>query len=342
MKTHLNKTIKHIGLLSLCHMAVDFLCAFSLYHTFKESYNAFLIYNFCAFALQMPLGLLLDKWCLYTKKEILPGKIFVLAGIICTIVGSYISYIILGIGNALFHVGGGVITINEDNNTKLNGKGLGVFVAPGAIGLFLGSIFYSNNYYSVIQMIVAISLLFIGILLMIDKYELELIEKINENNSNLISIIVGCFLVVILRSLTSMAISFPWRKGFLISFLSVIFLAFGKTLGGFIQASIGMKKTTIITLSIAAIAYAFGNNIIFGLIALLFFNMTMPLTLYLLSKNMENTPGFAFGILTFGLFLGYLPILYGYLGNLNPIYGAITSLLSLAILYFAIMQSEKK
>ena len=95
MQAHLRKTIKHIGLLSLCHMGIDFLCAFSLYHTFKDSYETFLLYNFCAFALQMPLGLILDKWCISKGKEILPGKIFVFLGIICTIVGSYLSYIIL-------------------------------------------------------------------------------------------------------------------------------------------------------------------------------------------------------------------------------------------------------
>jgi FSR family fosmidomycin resistance protein-like MFS transporter len=38
--------------------------------------------------------------------------------------------------------------------------------------------------------------------------------------------------------------------------------------------------------------------------------MSMPSTLYLLGKHMPDMLGFSFGLLTFGLFLGFLPV-YG-------------------------------
>ena len=47
------------------HFFVDFCCAFFLLGMLLESENLyyyFLIYNFCAFALQMPFGLLADRW----------------------------------------------------------------------------------------------------------------------------------------------------------------------------------------------------------------------------------------------------------------------------------------
>ena len=51
---------------------------------------------------------------------------------------------------------------------------------------------------------------------------------------------------------------------------------------------------------------------IFGVMGLFFFNMTMPITLYLAADILERYRGFAFGILTFAIFIGYLPAYFGY------------------------------
>ena len=332
-------------LLSLCHMGIDFLCAFSLYHSFSERYEAFLLYNFCAFALQMPFGILIDIWSNRCKKTIRPGMLFMLGGVLLTIIGSFVSNIILGIGNALFHVGGGVLTIHEDDDHDLNGKALGCFVAPGAIGLILGILYHSTDLYLIIQIIVSVVLGLVSLFAYKKSEEKQLVikyRKFSFERKELLYIIVLCFVVVIIRSLTGMAIVFPWKKGNLITIISVIAVASGKTIGGFLSSKIGMEKTVMITLCISALAYLFGNSIYFGLVALLFFNMTMPITLYLLAMNMSDMPGFAFGILTFGLFLGYLPVHYGYLNDLSPyLFGVIASIVSLIILYLAIRLSSK-
>jgi FSR family fosmidomycin resistance protein-like MFS transporter len=58
---------------------------------------------------------------------------------------------------------------------------------------------------------------------------------------------------------------------------------------------------------------------------------------------MSAMPGLAFGILTFGLFLGYLPVFYGQLKGLSPSpFGAVSSLISLAVLYCAVSVSERR
>jgi len=44
---------------------------------------------------------------------------------------------------------------------------------------------------------------------------------------------------------------------------------------------------------------------------MLLFNMTMPVTLWAMAKIMPGAKGFAFGLLTFGLFLGFLPVYLG-------------------------------
>ena len=136
-----------IALLSLMHMGVDFLCAFALFGRFiGRCTDLFFLYNFCAFALQMPLGMLLDELTARSARKCFPSLLFTFAGVLLTSAGALLSPLVLGIGNALFHVGGGVLTIREDDHSGLDGQGLGVFVAPGAIGLALGMLLKGINY----------------------------------------------------------------------------------------------------------------------------------------------------------------------------------------------------
>ncbi|MBQ6559603.1 MAG: hypothetical protein IJL85_02110 [Erysipelotrichaceae bacterium] len=325
-------------------MGIDFLCAFSLYRCFTDRYEAFLLYNFCAFALQMPLGILLDFWSDRMKKNYLPGLLFTILGIVLTVAGSFLSPVILGIGNAFFHVGGGVITIHEDDDSGLNGRGLGTFVAPGAIGLILGILYYGSSLFETIRLIVSVILAVFGIALSMNRTEQEAVEQQPiEFDRDLLYLIIACFVVVIIRSLTGMAMSFSWKNGAFLTIVATLALASGKTAGGFLSARFGMKKTVIFSLLAAAIAYAFGQNLIGGLLVLFTFNMTMPLTLYLLVQKMRKLPGMAFGILTFGLFLGYLPVHYGFLKNVSPFpFGTIASIASLALLLIASDISEGK
>ena len=49
---------------SILHMFVDGVCALAMFGVFIPQENGYfymLLYNFCAFALQMPLGIILDE-----------------------------------------------------------------------------------------------------------------------------------------------------------------------------------------------------------------------------------------------------------------------------------------
>ena len=129
---------------SALHLLVDGMCALAMFGRLLPGGDrglSILVYNFCAFALQMPLGVALDALCVGKKgREADFPFLFVLAGVLCTMAGALLHPAVLGIGNALFHVGGGVGTIREDDRRSWRGRGLGVFVAPGALGLYLGTV----------------------------------------------------------------------------------------------------------------------------------------------------------------------------------------------------------
>ena len=335
MKKH---SIRIIGLMSILHFFVDFLCAYSLYnnvYSLKAIGSIALMYNFFAFALQLPLGIILDTLN-KNNSQYQASLYFGLLGALVTILGSFTNNLILGLGNAMFHVGGGVISIKEDDLSKFKGRGLGTFVAPGAIGLLFGKLLSNNNNYIILKVIVIV-IVFIISLLSINEFKNKVIKyKINNYQIDKKEMWIGivcCFLVVILRSLTGMSISYPWRDTTLKVIISVFALAFGKTAGGFLCASFGRKKTIITSLLLSSICFFLGDNIIFGLLSLFLFNMTMPITLYMLKEKMPQLEGCAFGILTFGLFLGYLPTYYNILRNLSPKYfGLIVSIISMFLL----------
>jgi FSR family fosmidomycin resistance protein-like MFS transporter len=297
-----------------------------------------LIYNFAAFALQMPIGLLADRW----------NRNGVCAAIGCGLIalaflfGDYaiLSVMIAGVGNGLFHVGGGIDVLNVSKDKPLL---LGIFVSPGAIGIYLGTMLGKQLTLSVF---VVVSVLFFIMLLLLF---LQYIEKRNFRSVNAllsfeglaspkVLIAIGSLLlVVILRSYIGMTSTFGWKSSAFWAMLYVGAVVFGKIGGGILAVFVGLKKTCILSLSLAAVFFLFSDHPALGIAAVFFFNMTMPLTLWAVAKLLAGSKGFSFGLLTFGLFLGFLPT---YL-ELKPLFSttigfAIAALLSLGLLLFGL------
>ena len=157
-----------------------------------------------------------------------------------------------------------------------------------------------------------------------------------EYNGKLFLLAAACFAVVVIRSLVGLAVSFPWKSIPLLGAIAVCAAAAGKCCGGFLAAGFGLQRTAAVSLLLAAVCYLFGETGIFGIAAIFLFNMSMPLTLYLLAKKLPHLPGFAFGLLTFGLFLGFLPVYWQMDPGLAPgILGAAGSAISCVVLIAA-------
>ena len=335
--------IKRIAILSIMHCMIDFLCAFAVYGIFRnpeDLFSVYLTYNFFAFALQMPLGIILDR--LRQKRPASFSKsapvCFTAAGIVLTLAGLFSHPAVLGLGNALFHTGGGVISIEEDDRHGYRGRGLGVFVAPGAIGLFLGAWVTGMSRLIIAGCAGALLAVLSVLLLRTSVPEEPLAAAAPSLSEDAVQTGVACLLVVILRGWIGLSVSMPWKTGFLTGLSAVLALASGKTAGGFLAADFGMKKTSVVSLAAAAVCYLFRASLPFGLLALFTFNMTMPITLYLLAKKMKGMEGFAFGLLTFGLFVGF--VLTHQKALVLPELGTAGSLLSMALLAFCLKEEK--
>ncbi len=329
---------------SVLHFLVDGICAYAMFGRFSAIENwhiNVLYYNFCAFALQMPLGVVLDGLNQRRKRQrCTPSFVFAVLGVFLTCIGAWTHPLVLGLGNALFHLGGGVGTIFEDERRQWHGRGLGVFVAPGALGLYLGTQLAKSGMsggpgWLIGAFIVAV----MGIVWCMKGLGKDVVDtpKSVEWTWGKESLLMagGCLLVVTLRSYIGMAVGFPWKSNFFAGTLAVFAVVFGKVAGGFAAAKAGVGRMVVVSLLLSSLCYLFSENMLMGVCALFLFNMTMPITLYLLVRRFRGLEGFSFGLLTFGLFVGFLPVYLGVSISLDgPIIGCVGSLLSFGILWF--------
>lgn len=332
-----------VGIYSLVHFIVDLACAILVGNLITQRmgvgsnlFIAILIYNFFAFAIQLPIGIILDK----INKNAICSAIGCLLVAIGFGVANFeiISCLIAGMGNAMFHVSGGIDVLNiSDKKATLSG----FFVSTGAMAIFLGGKSASigfDKYYIVILTLLISAVLLIWLYTQIKnkvKNEKIIIPHINKTEV----IAITCLIItVIIRGYVGLILVFEWKSNFLLALISIFAVVFGKMLGGIIGDKIGFIKISLISLIVSAILFIFAfNNSILGILAILFFNMTMPITLTALSNILFNNKGMAFGLLTVSLFIGAVPVFFGYKDVIFSQVGlCIATLISAIVLYIGI------
>lgn len=288
----------------------------------------------------MPFGILVDR---FNRNALIAASGCIL------VAASYMLWqfpiavaIVAGIGNSLFHVGGGVDIMNLSH--EKSGM-LGVFVSPGALGLYFGMILGRGS--ATLAPLIAGSAIVAAVAILITKK--KAVESYVPNapfsiepqaDRCVILALVLLFVVVILRSYFGLTMSFPWKQEGYLALILVIGVVLGKTAGGFLRDKSGAQPTSIVSLGLAAVLFCFSNNPISGITAVFLFNMTMPITLWAMGRIMPGAKGFSFGLLTFALFLGYLPFFYGATPTgSTPLFYAIGAVISLALLFMALRRA---
>lgn len=301
---------------SLTHFAVDFACGgLMLLAAGGDSrwYIWMLLYNFCAFGLQLPLGIFADG---FNRNGWIAaaGCGGIIVGIFAAMGGFTGPAVVLsGVGNAAFHVGGGIDVLNGSLGRAAP---LGVFVAPGAMGIFLGM---SLGGQGRISLGFLAALLAAAGLLLVWRLRREGIWRQSENEPFSLGKISRrkalaacfCMLAVVLRSYLGMYQNFPWKQELAGSALLIaISVVLGKLAGGILADLRGFRWAAWVSMSAAALLFLFCHFPAAGLMAVLLWNMSMPLTLWRMAELFPGAKGFSFGCLTFGLFLGFfLPYL---------------------------------
>lgn len=326
---------------SAAHFFVDLACAFLIFrYVFRTPADSSLIvcYNFCAFALQMPLGVLLDRF----------GKEHACASAGCLMIALAYALgtgslglpasIVAGVGNALFHIGGGVFVLNEYKGSR----GAGIFVSPGAVGLCLGTVLGNSTFpsvFPVISMVICAALIIFVSSKNMAVSERKEFDVPREPKIWLAGVLM--LVVVILRSFGGFAVTFGWKSGTVMLIAASAAAALGKAMGGFLADKAGYIRASVISLSAAAVLYIFGDNFLPGLAAITLFNMTMPITLCAAADFFSKSRGFSFGLLTFGLYIGFVPFASGMKNNMPFYVMSAVCIVSMILLVFGINTGRK-
>lgn len=285
-----------------------------------------LIYNFCAFAMQMPIGVIADK----TAKS----HSFAFVGIFLVCAAFFMlkhpvaAIVACGVGNGFFHIGGGIGVIQASE-----GKGglLGVFVSPGAFGVYFGTQSGQKELLLALPIIIALLAASMPILTLAKKNTKPEIKPSSHSLDSLWP--VACiFLVVLMRSWMGLSFNYPWKKIGCWGAAVVSAVVAGKAAGGFASDYNGPTKASLASLGGAAVLFSFSHVPVIGVASMFFFNMTMPISLWALAKLFDGADGFAFGMLAFALFLGYLPPYLSINLEGNIVY-SLACALSLALLW---------
>ena len=324
--------VQKTALLSVVHAAVDLSCAALFFSVLQgdELWLGMVLYNACAFLFQLPMGVLADKL----------NRNMLFAAIGCALVAlafglrsvPILAMIVAGLGNGAFHVGGGIEVLN---GSETKAGPLGVFVSPGAIGLYLGRVF-SAQMLSLPWLLPAILLLLGAAILLLGKPEF----KEGSHNAELsfetpkggLALLLLLFFVVVLRSFMSTTAAFS--TGDLLSgmqpvwagLIPVLCLAGGKAAGGFVADRWKPIPTAIGSLGLCALLLFFPLHPALALCALFLFNMSMPLTLFQSARLLKGAKGTAFGLLTAALFMGVVPFFLGaQIPASNILFGALAA-----------------
>ena len=298
-----------IAVYGLAHAAVDAACAFAVFSLLSASRfdlavfsSLVILYNILAFGLQAPLGLAVDRWRL--------GRASAMAGVLLTAAALFAGFsplllvVVAGIGNALFHIGGGSVILSLAPGRA---GPAGLYVAPGALGVLAGTLAGKGAYPA--AGILAIILLVACIVFMRLKQKQPAVYRPAPFSPNIFALFLLLLLLSIaIRSFVGFAVVFSWKSNAVLLWVLTLSIIAGKGLGGLIADKFGWMKVSAASLVLSAPILAFGSSIpSLGLAGIFLFNITMPVTLAAIYRLFPSRPAFAFGIACMALLAGAMP-----------------------------------
>ena len=287
---------------SLSHLLVDALCAATLFGPVVAGGGDYaslsLVYNTLAFATQCLVGLGADR----IRKHRLGAGLSMLTVVLgfALPLPPVLRVVLVGLGNSVFHVAAGADVLERSG-----GKAgpLGIFVAPGTVGLTLGILWPGLGWI----LAILLGLAAIGELLAIRRGQNEAAPEAQAENGQT-PILLLCSLLtlaVAVRAIGGTAAVFPWKTGTVATLVMTFCVFLGKTGGGLLCDRLGPGKTALFSLPVSAILIAFcAAWPLPSLAGQLLLNLTMPVTLWLLYRLTPDQPGFAFGVAASALWPG--------------------------------------
>lgn len=301
---------------SLTHGLIDLASSLVVYNAAivhglppEKAVSYTLAYSLIAFALQPVAGFIIDI-AKRARSATLFGIVVTLAGVVLMHVDALSSIVVVGMGNALFHVGAGgqILSRYRDQATSV-----GIFVGPGAIGLSIGIWFGNRGLFPLWPLVIGLmgACLALAVLPGLKAIPLATQNAAPKRLTIRLFAVLLLFAAILIRG-------FVGRTGFsglpseaLITIGLGVSACVGKMAGGAIADRFGWGRTAIVALLFASIGLIFvHDNICLAFATMMLFQMTMPITLAATSAALPGKPAFAFGLASLALVTGTLPAFF--------------------------------
>lgn len=317
---------------AVAHFAVDGLCASCIFGSENGTMFIYLVlYNTLAFSTQSFVGMIQDR----TKKI----SLWAAASVLLIVLGwglpvhQAVRTVLIGLGNSAFHVAGGIFTLESSSKAWP----LGVFVAPGALGLTLGTLFPKTGIaFAVILVVYACAVVPLS-RIHVPVATKPLFDSHKDNGDILFSTVLLTAAVAV-RAIGGSIVKFSWKQGALLTVLMTVFVVAGKMCGGLICDKLGPMKTALLSIIPSCVLIPFLSSYIMpSLLGQFAINLTMPVTLWLMYRALPESPGFAFGLAAAALWpgtvLAMLMTLSGPLMKICVIASFLFGLFAIGIVY---------
>jgi FSR family fosmidomycin resistance protein-like MFS transporter len=267
--------------------------SYSLHHPIQYTSIALLIYTILGFGGQLPVGMWIDQ-----RNNLSPfvttSLLLLVASIPVFWLHDLSGIIIAGCSSAFLHVTGGSICLQNANEKSTP---LGLFTAPGVLGLTLG---IASGNLSMWWLAAAIA----GVIVVISLFKTrsaiqQATPRIHGGEAHALVeghdwIMIAILLAATLRSFLYEVInlfSHNWQYGLLVIGISAFA---GKLIGGFLADKIGWRRWVYITLPLAFLLLQFGRDNIFALgFGIACLQSSVPVSLLLMQKSMPGMPASA-------------------------------------------------
>jgi MFS transporter, FSR family, fosmidomycin resistance protein len=304
-----------LAVCGLGHFVVDGICAAMIVSgpgagtmTPTVAWCVVMAYHLVAFGAQPLVGFGTDRWGSPRLAAAL-GCGIAACGVILFQHLPIAAICVVGLGNAVFHVGSGAIGLNATPGRAL---GAGIVVAPGAIGLAFGGLLARNGFpvgwaFAALLLGLCVMFLKIGTPAPADR------RATPARPVEPIEAVVGLLgFAIAVRSLVGLMVVSPWRPEPVMGWILTCAAAGGKVGGGVLADRFGWLRVTTVAMILATPLAPLGITTSWLVVPGVFLvQMAMPVTVAAISRLFPGRPAFSFGLASLALLIGSLGVLTG-------------------------------
>ena len=290
-------------LFTILHPLVDALSA-SILWIGASGIVSFIAYNFCAFALQFPLGMVLDAWPHALKGAFAVGMLLLLGGGVLCLCGFVSLPVICAccVGNAFFHLSAGKLVLDY---TEGRSGPVACFISTGALGLLAGKLF-ATSYPTILISTLGIALLAgSAVALRTVPFAVAPMCRCHRLSTMNWCLLIGLFVLIAGRS---RIILYDGALGDSVAFLltGTLVSLIGQAAGGYLSDRVGRLLVVAVSIVGCVLLYlGIGLETPVARCSVLFLaQMATGPVLSLVRACMRQASGTAFGFNCLGLFAG--------------------------------------